>query len=55
VTDPFFTTTPFASSWITKFAGAFGQTGVQAQTNQKWLNSEPSNAEWKKWSAKTYC
>jgi len=48
MTDPFFTTTPFASSWITKFAGAFGQIGVQAQTNQKWLNSEPSNAEWKK-------
>jgi len=48
VTDPFFTTTPCASSWITKFVGAFGQTGVQAQTNQKWLKSEPSNAEWKK-------
>jgi hypothetical protein len=45
---------PPSSSWARIDAGASRNSGVHAQTSQKWLRNDPPNAAWKKWSASVY-
>jgi hypothetical protein len=44
VTAPSASSTPALSTLATIRGGAFGYTGVHAQTSQKWLRKEPPNA-----------
>src|SRR6187455_2096491 len=47
-------TRPFSSSCARIDAGASRNSGVHAQTSQKWLRNEPPYAAWKKRSASVY-